>query len=53
MTHRNMILNILTITYLIGYVYSEMCLLNPYQRGGLVPDEQLNSVSIHAFDEYK
>mmetsp|Transcript_74130 Transcript_74130/g.66702 ORF Transcript_74130/g.66702 Transcript_74130/m.66702 type:complete len:184 (+) Transcript_74130:19-570(+) len=41
--NRNMIFNLLTIIYLIGYVYSEMCLVSPYQRGGLVPDDQLNS----------
>lgn len=47
MGHRNMIFNLLTIIYLIGYVNAEMCLLNPYQRGGLVPDEQLNAVSCY------
>ena len=38
------------ITYFIGYVLSEMCLLNPYQRGGLVPDAQLNEDGAPACD---
>ena len=28
---------------IFGYVFGHMCMLNPYQRGGLVPDDTLNS----------
>eukprot|EP00486_Rosalina_sp_Unknown_P007667 CAMPEP_0201582200 /NCGR_PEP_ID=MMETSP0190_2-20130828/81723_1 /ASSEMBLY_ACC=CAM_ASM_000263 /TAXON_ID=37353 /ORGANISM="Rosalina sp." /LENGTH=105 /DNA_ID=CAMNT_0048021643 /DNA_START=21 /DNA_END=335 /DNA_ORIENTATION=+ len=32
----------------IGYVFGHMCMMNPYQRGGLVPDETLNTLGADA-----
>eukprot|EP00484_Ammonia_sp_Unknown_P003252 CAMPEP_0197074924 /NCGR_PEP_ID=MMETSP1384-20130603/211350_1 /TAXON_ID=29189 /ORGANISM="Ammonia sp." /LENGTH=175 /DNA_ID=CAMNT_0042513765 /DNA_START=23 /DNA_END=550 /DNA_ORIENTATION=- len=38
-----MVAMLLLFAGFVGYAYGEMCLLLPYQRGGLVPDDELNA----------